>query len=138
MTLVRDLMTTDPTSVSPGATLDQIAAQMRDADTGFIPIVEDGRLVGAVTDRDIVVRAVADGKAPQDCRAEDVATTGLTSVSPDDDATDAAKQMRQADVRRLAVVEEDRLVGVISIGDLAIEKDEDSALADISAAAPDQ
>lgn len=138
MTTVRDVMTADPSTVSADATLDQIATIMREDDTGFVPVIDGDQLLGTVTDRDIVIRAVAEGKAPQDRRAEDVLTEGLATVSAGDDAQEAARTMREADVRRVPVLEDDRLVGVVAIGDLAIEIDEDSALADISAASPDE
>src|SRR5687768_16905314 len=136
MTTVRDVMTTSPRTVPPDATLDRIAAIMRDDDTVFVPIVDGDSLQGAVTDRDIVIRAIADGKTPTECSAKEVATKQLSTISPDTDAAEAAREMRKAAVRRLAVVEGDHLVGVVSIGDLAIERDEESALADISAAQP--
>ncbi len=133
---VRDVMTSNPETVEPSTPVTEAAAKMRDADTGAIVVTEGGQVQGIVTDRDIVVRAVADGGDPNDVKVQDVCTTEPTTVSPDDSLDDAVRTMRERNVRRLPVTEDGRVVGIISLGDLAIERDEDSALADISAAPP--
>lgn len=136
MTLVQDVMTPNPRTASPDTNLSELADMMRANDTGFIPIVDDGRLTGVVTDRDIVIRAVAEGISPADCQAKDVCSPQIVSISASVSANDAARQMRDAHVRRIAVVDDERLVGVVAIGDLASALDPESALADISAAPP--
>jgi CBS domain-containing protein len=105
---------------------------MRDGDVGAVLIEDGGTLKGIVTDRDIVVRAVADGRDPDEVRAEEVASMDVATLTPDQSLRDAARFMREHDVRRVPVVQDGRPVGIVSLGDLAIELDTDSALADIS------
>jgi CBS domain-containing protein len=99
-------------------------------------VVESGEVRGIVTDRDIVVRAIADGRDPSSTQVADVATTSTITVTPDQSASEAAQLMRDHDIRRLVVVHDGRPAGIVSIGDLAIELDEGSALADLSSAPP--
>jgi CBS domain-containing protein len=127
-------MTPDPVSLGPDGTATEAATQMRDQDTGAILVVEGDDLTGIVTDRDIVVRAVAEGIDPDDCRIGDICTRDPESLSPDQPVEEAIRILRDSKVRRVPVVEDGRPVGVLSIGDLAIERDTDSALADISSA----
>lgn len=131
---VAQVMTSDPETLSADASVAEAARLMRDTGIGDVIVTDDGRLLGILTDRDIAVRVVAagkDGSTPLSdvCSGEDLAT-----VTPGTPADDAARLMRQRAVRRLPVLEGDRMVGVVSLGDLAIEQDERSALADISAA----
>jgi CBS domain-containing protein len=133
--LVRELMA-EPVTLPGDATLTEAARLMRDADIGDVIVADGERPLGVVTDRDIVVRGIAEEHAPSDTTVADVCTRDLVTVSPDDPVEQAVRLMRQVAVRRLAVVDGDRLVGVISLGDVAIERDESSALADISAADP--
>ena len=133
---VNQVMTHDPRSVAPDDTLQQAARLMREVDTGALIVVENGEVNGIVTDRDIVVRAIADGRDPSSTKVADVATTSTVTVTPDQSASDAAQLMRDNDIRRLVVVHDGRPAGIVSIGDLAIELDEDSALADLSSAPP--
>jgi CBS domain-containing protein len=132
---VKELMA-EPVTVPGDATLAEAARLMRDADIGDVIVADGERPIGVVTDRDIVVRAVAEDQSPADTTVADICTRDLLTVSPDDAVEQAAQLMRQVAVRRLAVVDGDRLVGVISLGDVAIERDESSALAAISAADP--
>mgnify|MGYP003543905502 CR=1 FL=1 len=133
MQTVADLMTR-PTATCPAdAEIRAAAALMRDRDTGDVVVVDHDTVRGIVTDRDIVVRAVADGKGPETPLAE-VLSGQVVAVSPDDRIEKVVDLMREHAVRRIPVVDGGRLAGVISIGDLAIERDPDSALADISAA----
>jgi CBS domain-containing protein len=104
-------------------------------DIGNVLVVENGDVQGIVTDRDIVVRVVAKGEGP-DASVREAATTDLETLSPDDSVDDAIKKMEEANVRRLPVVEDGNPVGIVSLGDLAADKDQDSALADISSASP--
>ena len=132
---IREVMTTDLRTLSPDATLTEAARVMRDADIGDVLLVgDDGSLTGMVTDRDIVVRALAEGRDPNTSSLRDVSSGDLVTVSPDTDAAEGARLMSRHAVRRLPVIEGGKPVGVVSIGDLAIERDSDSALADISAA----
>ena len=119
-TKVRDAMTPGVQSVAPTESLSTVATMMRDNDVGSIPVVEGNRLVGIVTDRDIVVRAVARSADVGALRAGDVASSDLVAVGPDDDLDDARKQMADNQVRRLPVVEEGKLVGMLAQADVAI------------------
>lgn len=130
---IADLMTRDPISCPPDAEIRTAAQLMRDHDTGNVVVTEGDRVRGIVTDRDIAVRAVADGKGP-DTPLSAVLSGDAVTIAPDDRVERAIDIMRQHAVRRIPVVDGGHLVGVISIGDLAIERDSDSALAAISAA----
>jgi len=135
---VNEVMTADPRTVEPGDTVADAARQMRDADVGALVVVQEGRATGIVTDRDIVVRGIADGRDPSGTRVGDVASTADVTLTPDQPATDAVQLMRDHDVRRIVVVQDGRPAGIVSIGDLAVALDDRSALADISAASPNR
>jgi CBS domain-containing protein len=119
-TKVQDVMTTRPRAVTPQTSLSDVAELMETDDVGAVPIVDGDRLVGIVTDRDIVVRAIAKGKDPRGMPAAEVSSRDLVTVNPDDDLSDALKLMAQYQVRRLAVTEGERLVGVVSQADVAL------------------
>lgn len=126
---IRDVMTPNPTSVSPDDSIQSAARIMRDEDTGVVPVVENGRAVGVVTDRDIVVRAVAeDGQLSKSIR--DIVTGNIVSATPDMSTREAAELMSEHQVRRLPVVENNHLVGIVSIGDLAVKEGRDSRVGD--------
>lgn len=129
---VRDVMTEDPQTVEPGDSIQDAAKKMKDADTGALLVVDGDDLKGIVTDRDIVVNAVAEGNG--DAKVEDVASTDTTTIEPDAELKDAIAKMREAKVRRLPVVADGNPIGIVSLGDLAIEADDDSALKEISGA----
>ena len=134
---VREVMTSAPVTLRPGQPLTTAAAAMRDQGIGAVLVADDGKLQGIVSDRDIVVRAVADGRDPGSTTLADVCSSDLVTVTPDEDADEAVRRMRQHAIRRIPVVAEGgKPVGIVSIGDLAIERDERSALADISAQPP--
>src|SRR5215213_6767187 len=135
---VEEIMTTNPRTVNVDATVLEAAQVMRDNDIGDVIVVEDGQVTGIVTDRDIAVRAVADGREPEPTSVREIATTGIQAIEPDASVDDALRMMREHDIRRLPVVKNGRPVGILSLGDLAVEREPDSTLADISAAAPDQ
>jgi CBS domain-containing protein len=119
-TKVHDVMTTRPRGVSGDTPISHVAELMRVEDVGAIPILEGDRLVGVVTDRDIVVRAVAGGKDPRGMPVSEVCSQDLVTVRADSDLSEALRLMAYHQVRRLPVVEEgDRLVGVISQADVA-------------------
>lgn len=135
---VNEVMTADPRTVAPEDSLADAARHMREGDVGAVVVVQDGRASGIVTDRDIVVRAIADGRDPNTTRVADVASEATLTVTPEQHATEAARLMREHDIRRLVVVQDGRPAGVVSIGDLAVALDDRSALADISAASPNR
>ncbi len=133
---VREVMTHDLRTVGPDTTLAEAAREMRDGDVGPVLILDGDSPFGILTDRDIVVRAIAEGGAADTTKVRDVATRGVIGVDADQKVDAAAELMRGHDIRRLLVTEGGRPVGIVSIGDLAVELDTDSALADISAASP--
>ena len=133
---IREVMTGDPRTVEPSASLVEAARAMRDDDVGAVLVVDRGRLAGIVTDRDIAVRAVADGADPQRTTVEQVCSPMPVTLTVDQTAEDAVRLAREHSVRRIPVVQDGRPAGIVTIGDLAIERDPGSALADISAAPP--
>jgi CBS domain-containing protein len=134
---IQDVMTREPATVTAEDTALDAAKAMRDGDFGAVVVVNDGgEARGILTDRDIVVRCIADDKLPAETKVSEVFTTEPTTLSPEDSLDDAVDSLREANVRRLPVVEDGRVVGIVSIGDLAEARDEKSALADISSAAP--
>jgi CBS domain-containing protein len=116
---VRELMTTQPATVEPSATLGEVATLMKQEDCGSIPVVEDGRLVGIVTDRDIVVRGIAAGSDPKTQRVNTVMSADPVTIGPDDDVTTAEKVMADRQIRRLPVVDRGRLVGIVVTAQIA-------------------
>ncbi|WP_037673886.1 CBS domain-containing protein [Streptomyces griseus] len=130
-------MTPGVVAVRPDASLVEAARLMRTQDIGDVIVADDWRVVGVLTDRDIAVRAVAEGYDPMTVAAEAVCSPRPVVVGPDDSAATAVELMREHAVRRLPVVEDGRPVGVVSLGDLALARDPDSALADISRSDPD-
>ncbi|MDQ3945770.1 MAG: CBS domain-containing protein [Actinomycetota bacterium] len=133
---IREVMAKDPVTVTADATVLDAARCMRDRDIGDVMIVDGDRVTGILTDRDIVVRAIAEGRDPATSRVAEVASMDLVTLSPEDSFDQAVKLMRQHDIRRLPIVENGRPVGIVSIGDLAMERDRDSVLGDISSAPP--
>jgi len=121
---IRDVMTSNPRTVAPGDSLQAAARIMRDEDTGVVPIVENGKVVGLITDRDIVIRSVADGGASSKAVRE-IASGNVVSVSPDTSTKEAERLMGEHQIRRLPVVENDRLVGIVSLGDIAVKEGRD-------------
>ncbi|MEA2495700.1 MAG: hypothetical protein QOJ29_3611 [Thermoleophilaceae bacterium] len=132
---IRDLLKGDPVTVEADATVEDAAKLMDEKDVGNVLVVENDEVKGIITDRDIVVRVIAKGEGP-DASVKEAATTDLETLEPDASIDDAIQKMEQANVRRLPVVEDGKPIGVITLGDLAEAKDKDSALADISAASP--
>jgi len=132
---VRDIMTTAVETATPETNLQDIATMMKNEDVGSIPILDGDELLGIITDRDIVVRCVAAGKDPSDLEAGQILSEDLQTVDPDDDVEDAARMMSERQIRRLPVCEDGNLVGMLSIGDIAVKESEDTAgdaLEDIS------
>jgi CBS domain-containing protein len=117
---IREVMTPNPRSLESGSTVVEAARVMRDQDVGVVPVVEDEKLVGTVTDRDIAVRVVAEGKSPESVTVGEIASRELVTIDPQQDLDEALRLMAQHQVRRLPVVEEDgRLVGIVAQADVA-------------------
>ena len=125
---VREVMTPDVVIASPEDTLQRAAEMMIDIDAGVLPVGENDRLVGMLTDRDITVRAVAANKQPSECKVREVMSPEIKYVYDDESIEDAARNMSSLQVRRLPVLNrEKRLVGIISLGDMALKKRSDAA-----------
>ena len=133
---VRDVMTSEVTTANADTSLEEIATMMKSEDTGAIPVVEEEELLGLITDRDIVIRCVAEGRDPAEVSAEDILSENLEVVDPDTDVQEALDLMGRHQIRRLPVVENGKLVGMVSLGDLAVkqndEQDTGEALKDVS------
>ena len=135
---VREIMTTDVECVPPDTGIRDLANKMKTLDVGFVPVCESDRLVGTVTDRDIVIRGIAAGKDVDGTTARDIMTKEVYWCYEDDDVKDVAKVMREKEVRRMLILNQDkRLVGVASIGDISKVEEHESGktLKDISEAA---
>ena len=126
---IRDVMTHNPRTVSPQDSIQNAARIMRDEDTGIVPVVDNGKPVGVITDRDIVVRAVAEG-GQLNRPVRDIVTSELVAATPDMSLSEATELMSAHQVRRLPVVENNRLVGIVSIGDIAVKEGKDSRVGD--------
>lgn len=133
---VAELMTREPATVHEDDTVARAAQLMREYDTGNVAVVDDGHIVGIVTDRDIAVRVVAADRPPSTPVGEAASQEKLFTISPDSTLDQAATVMRKQSVRRLPVVRDGELLGIVSLGDLAIERGAEPGLADVSAAEP--
>ena len=133
---IREVMTADPRTVEAGATVAEAAREMRAGDVGSVVVVENGAVAGIITDRDIAVRVVAQGLDPDATRVSEAATMRPVTLTVDQTVEDAIRLVREQDVRRIIVLQDGRAAGVVSLGDLAIERDTDSALADIASEPP--
>ena len=124
---VSEVMTRNVETITPDQPVSEAAGFMLSADTGSIPVLENDRLVGMITDRDIAVRGVANGRGP-DTAVRELMTSDIVSVRDTDDVSEAAARMSEAQVRRVPVVDSDeRLCGIVSLGDLSRETDGNSA-----------
>jgi CBS domain-containing protein len=121
---VRDVMTPGPETIQADRPAAEAAKLMKEADAGMIPVVNNGNILGTVTDRDIVVRLVAEGRDPQSTPVYEIASTEIVTIEPDRDLDEALELMAKHKVRRLPVVENGRLVGVLAQADVAREGDE--------------
>jgi CBS domain-containing protein len=135
---IREVMTPAPHAVRGDTSIQEAARIMSDADIGDVVVLRsDGTVCGLVTDRDIVVRAVADGADPRRHDVDSVCSHRVISVGPEGSVAEAVSLMREHNIRRLPVIDDrSSLIGIVSLGDLAIARDPSSALADISKAAP--
>lgn len=129
-------MTREVRSVEANNSVEEAAKIMKELNVGSVPVTSEGRVVGIVTDRDLVLRNIASGRGPRDTRVEEVMTTTVVSATPDMDIHQAADVMAKNQIRRLPVTQNDRLVGIVSIGDLAVrniyENEAGEALSNIS------
>ena len=122
---IRKVMTSNPRSLASGSSTVEAARLMRDEDVGIVPIVEGEKLVGTVTDRDIVTRVVAEGKTPESVTVGEIASRELVTIDPQQDLDDALRLMARHQVRRVPVVEEDgTLVGIVAQKDVAMHASE--------------
>ena len=121
---VRDAMTADPRSIGASASVVEAARLMREQHIGSLPVTEDDRLVGMITDRDITTRVVAESAVPETTSVGDVYSRDLISVEPNSDLDEALRLMARHQVRRLPVVENDRLVGMVAQADIALKESE--------------
>ena len=135
---LRDIMTQRPVTVEASDTVVAAARSMRDGNMGDVVVVDNGQIQGILTDRDIVVRALAEGRDPAQTTVGEICSRELTTLSPDAAIGDAEKVMRDRAIRRLPIVEGGRPVGIVSLGDLAVERNPDSTLGGISAAPPNR
>ncbi|MDQ0155884.1 CBS domain-containing protein [Robertmurraya andreesenii] len=141
MEKIRDIMSDDVECCTLLDNVYEVAVKMKEWNVGAIPIVDDEKLVGMITDRDIVVRGVAE-KRPGSTKVEDIMSDVLITITPDTNSKEAAELMAKHQIRRLPVVEGDKLVGIVSLGDFAVRKLTDSqagrALSEISESENDQ
>lgn len=131
---VREIMTSAPVAVGTRTAVSEVAHRMRDENIGAVLVAEGDELRGLVTDRDLVVRVLAEDKNPADTTVQSACSPELVTVTPDDEVGRAVQLMREHSLRRLPVVEGKHPVGIVALGDLAMERDPESALGDISAA----
>lgn len=133
---VRDVMATDVDTVNPSTKVGEAARQMRDMNVGSLPVVDRQELVGILTDRDITIRVAADGLSADEVLVKEIMTANPVTISPDQTVDEATEVMSQHQVRRLPVVENGKLVGILALGDIATDPDSQdeaaSALTDIS------
>jgi CBS domain-containing protein len=135
---VHDVMTLGLTTLPTQASVLDAARAMRDANIGDVLVVENGNLCGIVTDRNLVIRVLAAGQDPSSMTLANISSHELTTVSPTDTVDHAIQLMRQKALRRLPVIDNGRPVGIVSLGDLAQNRDPQSALGEISAAPPNR
>jgi CBS domain-containing protein len=133
---IDQLMTINPKTVDSDASIEEAARVMRDADIGDVIVLDQGMVSGIITDRDLVVRSLADGVDPREVQVGSLVNRKVISIAPYDDVDAALDLMRENKIRRLPVIDQDRLVGIVTLGDLAIDRQPSSALADISNAPP--
>ena len=135
---ITELMTPNPVCVDAATTVADAARRMRDDDIGDVLVMDGGRVCGILTDRDIVIRAIAAGGDPHAVTAGDVCSRGLVTIAPTDSLESAQRLMRDHALRRLPVVDDGRPVGVLTMGDVAIDRDPSSALANLAGAPPNR
>jgi CBS domain-containing protein len=136
---IRQVMSNDPVTISVDAPVEEAARSMRASDIGGVIVLDESdNICGIVTDRDIAVRVVAEGRDPSQTSVGDVCSKDPVTISPDTSIGEAVKLMSDKAIRRIPVVENGRPVGLVALGDLTVARDPESALADISAAPPNE
>ncbi|HEX2834902.1 MAG TPA: CBS domain-containing protein [Thermoanaerobaculia bacterium] len=138
---IRDVMTANPECVTSKDSIQDVARIMKNQDTGVVPVVDGKKIIGLVTDRDIVVRGIAEGRSLNDLRVNEIMTKSVRTVREDADVNDVLRTMSNAEIRRVPVVNQnDELVGIVSIGDIATNTNQSGkigqAMEDISEAPP--
>jgi CBS domain-containing protein len=133
---IRDVMSANPITMPVASTVSEAARTMREANIGDIIVLEGDQLYGIVTDRDIVVRTIAEGRDPETATLGDICSREMTTLSPTDIVEDAVRLMRDKAIRRVPVIENGTPIGIVSLGDLAVSQDLHSTLGHISAAPP--
>jgi CBS domain-containing protein len=133
---VREVMTKNPVMLDASARVLDAAQAMRQHNIGDVVVRKNGKLCGIVTDRDIALRVVGEGLDPKSTSVESICSHGVTTVAPTQSTSDAVRLMRKSAIRRLPVVEDSKILGIVSLGDLAQALDRESALGEISAAPP--
>jgi len=129
---IKDVMTTGVECVRPETTLQEAAASMKSLNVGPLPVCEGDRPVGIITDRDIVIRAISEGRDPRTTPVKDVMTKDVVTVLETDDVKDAARLMKDRQIRRVVVVGGDkRVVGIVSLGDIAVDTHDDKMAGDV-------
>ncbi|HUQ49664.1 MAG TPA: CBS domain-containing protein [Terriglobales bacterium] len=124
-------MTSNPVCAQADTTVEEIATMMKSENIGCVPVMDEDEVIGVITDRDIVVRCIASGKDPAECRAEDILSEQAVVASPEMDSQEAARLMSESQIRRLPVMEGNRLVGMLSLGDVAVKEDNDRLSGDV-------
>lgn len=135
---IKDIMTAYPTTLPADATIADAARAMREKNIGDVIVLDDSTVCGIVTDRDIVIRALAEAGEPRSVKLGQICSRQLTTLEPDAKIGEAVQIMRDKALRRLPVVENGKPIGIVSLGDLAQERDGKSALAHISSAPPNK
>ena len=133
---IRELMKSAPVAVALSDPASEAAKVMREHGIGAVLVTDQGKLAGLVTDRDITVRVLAQGRDPREVPVSQIASREIVTIGPDDDTEDAARLIAERAVRRIPVIEDGVAIGVVSLGDLELAKDERTPLADVSAAPP--
>ncbi|MFO7915312.1 MAG: CBS domain-containing protein [Candidatus Krumholzibacteriales bacterium] len=122
---IKEIMTENVEVIQPGTSVKDAAAMMKDLDAGVLPVIDGSNLAGVLTDRDIVIRSTAEGNNPNEVRAGDIISEDLAVCHDNEEVETVAARMRENKIRRLPVVDRDnQLVGIVSLGDLAVEADE--------------
>jgi CBS domain-containing protein len=128
---LREIMTPKPEVIPPDARIADAAKKMKECDVGAVPVCDGDKLCGMITDRDITVRAVAEGRDPRETKVEEAMTKEIVYCFEDEDYEEAARIMREHQIRRLPVLNrQKRLVGIVSLGDVSLKGDDDSVTSD--------
>lgn len=133
---MRDIMSPAPVCLAPAESVSAAAKAMKEHGIGTVLVLTEGRLSGLVTDRDITVRVLAENRDPRTTPIGDICSSELVVLGPDDDVEQATRLIRERAVRRIPILADGTPVGVVSIGDLALDKDATSALSGVSSAPP--